>query len=154
MINFADMTDEDFNQTMNDSFLSMMMESLPQEKAPKGFTDKVMQQITPAIEPVVYTPEYRRQMFWGYVAVGAAMLFAVLMFALQLPFIKMYISADIIRIQNLFNTPVDILAGINKMVSYLKASTTMIIIFAVVGMLLLFEWLLRSGNQHRYSSVQ
>ncbi len=145
------MTHDDYNELIDDSFLAQIMSELPHEKAPEGFTGRVMQQIVPAAEPV-YTPEYRRQMFWGYVALVAAMLFVVLMVVLQIPFIKTEFAAVAERIQNLLNAPVDLLEGINKMVHYLKASTTVIVISLATGLLLLFERLIRSGLQHKYTS--
>ncbi|HOP12403.1 hypothetical protein [Lentimicrobium sp.] len=143
------MTNDKFSETDNDRFLAQLMANLPLEKAPEGFTSGIMQQIQSGIEPLADTPEYRRQMLWGYLSVLATLVIVVIMLFAQWPFLKINLFSDTDQLRNLLNASLGILEGFNSIVSYLKDSSTMIIIFLSVGLLLLFERLIRNGFQQK-----
>lgn len=145
------MTNDKFSETDNDRFLAQLMANLPLEKAPEGFTSGIMQQIQSGVEPLTDTPEYRRQMLWGYLSLFAALVIVVIMLFAQWPFVKINLFSDTDQLRNLLNASLGILEGFNSIIAYLKDSSTMIIIFLSVGLLLLFERLIRNGFQQKRS---
>lgn len=134
-----------YNEDLADHMLFDLMGKLPLEKAPENFTSGIMQQIYSGVEPVEDTPEYRRQMIWAYIAIGVAAIIAVLMLFAQWPFLKINILSTPEQLRDFLNTGLGIFDGFGRVITYVKDSSTIIIIFLALTLLLGFERLFRRG---------
>ena len=135
----------------DDNLLRKMFSEIPLEKAPENFTNGIMQQVYTGFEPVQESPESRRQMILGYAALLAAMVVVGLMLFAQWPFLKLDFLSDLVQLRSLLNVSMGILEGIKSFTSFLKESSTVIIILSAVGLLLLFERILRKEFQHKHT---
>lgn len=129
----------------DDQFLMDLMQKMPVEKAPESFTSGVMQQVYSGFEPQTDTPEVRRQVLFGYFALLAAVVIIGLMIFAQLPFLKFNFLSDTDYLRNILNASMGILEGVKRFSTFLKESSTVIIILSSVGLLLIFERVLRRG---------
>ncbi|MCD6661003.1 MAG: hypothetical protein LT105_12650 [Lentimicrobium sp.] len=129
----------------DDQFLMDLMQKMPVEKAPESFTSGVMQQVYSGFEPQTDTPEVRRQVLFGYFALLAAVVIIGLMIFAQLPFLKFNFLNDTDYLRNILNASMGILEGVKRFSTFLKESSTVIIILSSVGLLLIFERVLRRG---------
>lgn len=129
----------------DDQFLMDLMQKMPVEKAPESFTSGVMQQVYSGFEPQTDTPEVRRQVLFGYFALLAAVVIVGLMIFAQLPFLKFNFLNDTDYLKNILNASMGILEGVKRFSTFLKESSTVIIILSSVGLLLIFERILRRG---------
>lgn len=129
----------------DDQFLIDLMQKMPVEKAPESFTSGVMQQVYSGFEPQTDTPEVRRQVLFGYFALLAAVVIIGLMIFAQLPFLKFNFLNDTDYLRNILNASLGILEGVKRFSTFLKESSTVIIILSSVGLLLIFERVLRRG---------
>jgi hypothetical protein len=129
----------------DDQFLIDLMQKMPVEKAPESFTSGVMQQVYSGFEPQTDTPEVRRQVLFGYFALLAAVVIIGLMIFAQLPFLKFNFLNDTDYLRNILNASMGILEGVKRFSTFLKESSTVIIILSSVGLLLIFERVLRRG---------
>jgi hypothetical protein len=129
----------------DDQLLFDLFGKMPLEKAPEGFTEGIMQQVYSGFEPLAETPEYRRQMLWAYFAIGAALVIFIVMFFAQLPFLKISIPTDPGYLRNLLQAGLGFFEGFARLVSYLKGSSTMLIIFLSLTLLLIIERIFRRG---------
>lgn len=129
----------------DDQFLMDLMQKMPVEKAPESFTSGVMQQVYSGFEPQTNTPEVRRQVLFGYFALLAAVVIIGLMIFAQLPFLKFNFLNDTDYLRNILNASMGILEGVKRFSTFLKESSTVIIILSSVGLLLIFERVLRRG---------
>lgn len=129
----------------NDQFLMDLMQKMPVEKAPESFTSGVMQQVYSGFEPQTDTPEVRRQVLFGYFALLAAVVIIGLMIFAQLPFLKFNFLNNTDYLRNILNASMGILEGVKRFSTFLKESSTVIIILSSVGLLLIFERVLRRG---------
>ena len=130
---------------LDDNLLFDLMASLPLEKAPEGFGAGIMQQIYSGVEPIEDTPEYRRQMLWAYIAIGATALIAIFMLFAQWPFLKINLLSNPTQLRDLLNAGLGIFDGFSKVLSYVKGSSAILIIFFSLTLLLAFERLFRRG---------
>lgn len=129
----------------DDQFLMDLMQKMTVEKAPESFTSGVMQQVYSGFEPQTDTPEVRRQVLFGYFALLAAVVIIGLMIFAQLPFLKFNFLNDTDYLRNILNASMGILEGVKRFSTFLKESSTVIIILSSVGLLLIFERVLRRG---------
>lgn len=129
----------------DDQFLMDLMQKMTVEKAPESFTSGVMQQVYSGFEPQTDTPEVRRQVLFGYFALLAAVVIIGLMIFAQLPFLKFNFLSDTDYLRNILNASMGILEGVKRFSTFLKESSTVIIILSSVGLLLIFERVLRRG---------
>lgn len=129
----------------DDQFLMDLMQKMPVEKAPESFTSGVMQQVYSGFEPQTDTPELRRQVLFGYFALLAAVVIIGLMIFAQLPFLKFNFLNDTDYLRNILDASLSILEGVKRFSTFLKESSTVIIILSSVGLLLIFERVLRRG---------
>lgn len=132
-------------EDLNDKLLFDLIGNLPLEKAPEGFNAGIMQQIYSGVEPLEYTPEYRRQMLWAYIAIGVTVLLAVFMLFAQWPFLKISFLSTPEQLRDLLNASLGIFDGFSKVLSYVKSSSSVFIIFIALTLLLIFERLFRKG---------
>jgi hypothetical protein len=145
------MNNKTYNEQADDQFLFELMEKLPVERAPEGFTSGIMQQVYSGVEPVSESPEYRRQMIWAYIAIGASIvIFLVMMFA-QWPFLKISLPTDQGQLLNILHATLDFFEGFSRFMTYLKGSSTMLIIFFSLTLLLIFERFFRRGISQKSS---
>ncbi|MBW6491453.1 MAG: hypothetical protein K0B15_09705 [Lentimicrobium sp.] len=135
----------------DDKLLRELMIKLPVEKAPENFTYGIMQQVYSGFEPIQETPEMRRQMLYGYIAVFAAIIIVGVMIFAQWPFFKINLFTETNFLKGLLSFSMGILGSINSITVYLKESSTLIIIMSSIGFLLIFERLIRRGFQQRSS---
>jgi hypothetical protein len=135
----------------DDKFLFDLMSKIPVEKAPEGFTSGIMQQVYSGYEPIAETGEYRRQMLWAYIAIGAAMVIFTIMLFAQWPFLKINFSTDQNFLLNVINVSMGFFDGFSKFMSFLKGSSTMLIILFSLTLLLVFERFFRRGIQQKSS---
>ncbi len=145
MINFADMNTNQHIEQPEDQLLFDLFREIPQEKAPEGFTEGIMQQVYSGYEPITESPEYRRQMLWAYFAIGAALLVFIFMIFAQLPFLKFTFPTDPGYLRNLLHAGLEFFDGFTRLLSYLKGSSTMLIIFLSLTLLLVVERIFRRG---------
>ncbi len=129
----------------DDQLLFDLFGKMPLEKAPEGFTEGIMQQVYSGFEPLAESPEYRRQMLWAYFAIGAALVIFIVMFFAQLPFLKISIPTDPEYLRNLLQVGLGFFEGFTRLISYLKGSSTMLIIFFSLTLLLIIERIFRRG---------
>jgi hypothetical protein len=129
----------------DDQLLFDLFGKMPPEKAPEGFTEGIMQQVYSGFEPLAESPEYRRQMLWAYFAIGAALVIFIVMFFAQLPFLKINIPTDTGYLLNLLQLGLEFFEGFTRLISYLKGSSTMLIIFLSLTLLLIIERIFRRG---------
>ncbi|MCB9016945.1 MAG: hypothetical protein H6541_14255 [Lentimicrobiaceae bacterium] len=132
-------------EDLNDKLLFDLIGNLPLEKAPEGFNAGIMQQIYSGVEPFEYTPEYRRQMLWAYIAIGVTVLLAVFMLFAQWPFLKISFLSTPEQLRDLLNASLGIFDGFSKVLSFVKSSSSVFIIFIALTLLLIFERLFRKG---------
>lgn len=132
-------------EDLNDKLLFDLIGNLPLEKAPEGFNAGIMQQIYSGVEPLEYTPEYRRQMLWAYIAIGVTVLLAVFMLFAQWPFLKISFLSTPEQLRDLLNASLGIFDGFSKVLSFVKSSSSVFIIFIALTLLLIFERLFRKG---------
>ncbi|MBK6347051.1 MAG: hypothetical protein IPN08_01795 [Bacteroidales bacterium] len=143
-------TQQNIDQS-DDLFLFELMEELPVDKAPAGFTSGIMQQVYSGVEPVTESPEYRRQMIWAYLSIGAAIIiFFIMMFA-QWPFLKINLPTDQGQLLNVLHTLLGVFEGFGRLMTYLKGSSTMLIIFFSLTLLLIIERFFRRGISQKSS---
>ena len=135
----------------DDMLLRKMFSEIPLEKAPENFTSGIMQQVYAGFEPVEESSELRLQMLLGYAALLAAVVVVGLMLFAQLPFLKFTFLTELIQLKSLLSVSMGILDGIKSFTSFLKESSTMIIILSAVGLLLVFERLIRKEFQHKHT---
>lgn len=128
-----------------DQLLFDLFGKMPLEKAPEGFTEGIMQQVYSGFEPLAESPEYRRQMLWAYIAIGAALVIFMVMFFAQLPFLKINIPSDAGFLRNLLQAGLGFFEGFTRLIAYLKGSSTMLIIFFSLTLLLVIERIFRRG---------
>ncbi len=128
-----------------DQLLFDLFGKIPLEKAPEGFTEGIMQQVYSGYEPIQESAEYRRQMLWAYFAIGAALVIFIIMFFAQLPFLKINFPTDPGNLRNLLNAGLGFFEGFTRLLTYLKGSSTMLIIFFSLTLLLVVERLFRKG---------
>lgn len=98
-----------------------------------------MQQVYTGFEAVEESPETRKQMLLGYAALMAAIVIVGLMLFAQWPFLKLNFLSELVQVKSLLNISIGLLDGIKSITSFLKASSTVIIIFSAVGLLLLLS---------------
>lgn len=135
----------------DDNLLRELFMKMPVDKAPENFTNGIMQQVYSGFEPVQETPEMRRQMLYGYIAVFAAILIVGVMIFAQWPFVKVNLFAETNYLKGLLSFSMGILSSFNSIMVYLKESSTLIVIMLSIGLLLLFERMIRRGIQQRSS---
>ncbi|KAF0198427.1 MAG: hypothetical protein FD166_1480 [Bacteroidetes bacterium] len=135
----------------DDLFLFELMEKLPVEKAPEGFTSGIMQQVYAGVEPVSESPEYRRQMIWAYLAIGAAIIIFLIMMFAQWPFLKINLPTEQVQLLNILHTTLGFFEGFSRFLTYLKGSSTMLIIFFSLTLLLIVERFFRRGITQKSS---
>lgn len=133
------------NEELDDKLLFELMGDLPLEKAPEGFSAGIMQQIYSGVEPIEYTPEYRRQLLYGYLAIGATVVIAFFMLIAQWPFLKINFLSTPEQLRDFLNAGLGIIDGFTRLLSYVESASTMLIIFFAISLLLLFERLFRRG---------
>ncbi|MBK6965543.1 MAG: hypothetical protein IPH20_16855 [Bacteroidales bacterium] len=129
----------------DDHLLFDLFDKIPLEKAPVGFTEGIMQQVYSGYEPLAESPEYRRQMIWAYFAIGAALIIFIIMFFAQLPFLNISIPTDTGYLRNLLHAGLGFFDGFTSLLTYLKGSSTMLIIFFSLTILLIIERIFRKG---------
>jgi hypothetical protein len=129
----------------DDHLLFDLFGKIPFEKAPAGFTEGIMQQVYSGYEPLAESSEYRKQMLWAYFAIGAALVIFIIMFFAQLPFLKISIPTDTGYLRNLLHAGLGFFDGFTRLLSYLKGSSTMLIIFFSLTLLLIVERIFRKG---------
>jgi len=130
---------------LDDQMLFDLIGKMPLEKAPEGFNEGIMQQIYSGFEPIEDTPEYRRQMLWGYMAIGAVVVISILMMFAQWPFLKINFLSNQDQLRDFLNAGIGIVDGFSKVLGYIRSSSNMLIIFLALGLLLIFERLIRRG---------
>ena len=135
----------------DDQFLRDLFSKVPIEKAPENFTNGIMQQVYSGVEPMQESPELRKQLLLGYGSLLVAIAIVGLMIFAQLPFLNINLSADFIHLKDLLNASMSILDGITRISSFLKQSSTVIIILSAIGLLLLAERLIRKEFIHNRS---
>lgn len=135
----------------DDQFLRELFTKVPLEKAPENFTNGIMQQVYSGVEPIKESPELRKQLLLGYGSLLVAIVIVGLMIFAQLPFLNINLSSDFIHLKDLLNASMSILDGINRFTSFLKQSSTVIIILSAIGLLLLVERLVRKDFIHKRS---
>ena len=135
----------------DDKFLRKLFSEIPLEKAPENFTSGIMQQVYSGVEPLHESPELRKQLLLGYGSLVAAIVIVGLMLFAQWPFLELNIFSDFIHLKDLLNASIGILDGINRITSFLKQSSTVIIILSSIGLLLLVERLIRKEFLHNRS---
>ena len=136
-----------------DQFLRDLFSKIPIEKAPENFTSGILQQVYSGVEPIQESPEIRKQLLLGYGSLLVAIIIVGLMIFAQLPFLNINLSTDFIHLKDLLNASMSILDGINRISSFLKQSSTVIIIFSAIGLLLLIERLIRKEFIHNRSFI-
>lgn len=135
----------------DDNFLRELFAKVPLEKAPENFTSGIMQQVYSGVEPIPESPELRKQMLLGYASLLAAIVIVAFMLFAQWPFLKLNFFSDFIHLKDLLNASMGILEGINRITSFLKQSSTVIIILSAIGLLLLVERFIRKEFIHNRS---
>ena len=145
MINFANMNTNHHIEPPDDQLLFDLFGKIPLEKAPEGFTEGIMQQVYSGYEPLAESTEYRRQMLWAYFAIGAALVIFIIMFFAQLPFLKISIPTDTGYLRHLLHAGLGFFDGFTSLMTYLKGSSTMLIIFLSLTLLLVIERIFRRG---------
>lgn len=135
----------------DDKLLRELLMKMPVDKAPKNFTSGIMQQVYSGFEPVQETPEMRRQMLYGYIAVFAAIVIVGVMIFAQWPFVKVNLFTETNYLKGLLSFSMGILGSFNSITVYLKESSTLIVIMLSIGLLLIFERMIRRGLQQRSS---
>lgn len=135
----------------DDKFLRELFTKVPLEKAPENFTNGIMQQVYSGVEPIQESPELRKQLLLGYGSLLVAIVIVGLMVFAQLPFLNINLSSYFIDLKDLLNASMSILEGINRFTLFLKQSSTVIIIFSAIGLLLLIERLVRKDFVHNRS---
>lgn len=138
----------------DDRLLRKMFSEMPLEKAPANFTSGIMQQVYTGFEAVEESPETRKQMLLGYAALMAAIVIVGLMLFAQWPFLKLNFLSELVQVKSLLNISIGLLDGIKSITSFLKASSTVIIIFSAVGLLLLLERIIHKEFQHKHTLMQ
>lgn len=137
----------------DDRLLRELFSQIPLEKAPENFTSGIMQQVYTGFETVGESPETRRQVLMGYATLLAAIVIVGLMLFAQWPFLKLNFLSDFVQLKSLLNVSLGILDGIKNFTSFLKESSTVIIILAAIGLLLLFERIIRKEFNHIRTSI-
>ena len=135
----------------DDRLLRKMFAEIPLEKAPENFTSGIMQQVYTGFESVETSPETRRQILMGYAALLAAIVVVGLMLFAQWPFLKLDFLSQIVQLKSLLNVSMGILDGIKSITTFIKDSSTVLIILAAIGLLLLFERIIRKEFQHKHT---
>ena len=135
----------------DDRLLRKMFSEIPLEKAPENFTSGIMQQVYTGFEPVQESPELRRQLILGYAALLVAIVVMGLMLFAQWPFLKFDYLSELVQVKNPLNVSMGILNGIKSFTTFLKDSSTVIIILAAVGLLLLFERIIHKEFQQKHT---
>ena len=138
----------------DDRLLRKMFSEMPLEKAPANFTSGIMQQVYTGFEAVEESPETRKQMLLGYAALLAAIVVVGLMLFAQWPFLKLNFLTEIFQLKSLLNISIGILDGIKSITTFIKASSTVIIILTAVGLLLLIERIIHKEFQHKHTLMQ
>lgn len=139
------------NELQEDLFLFELMEKIPLEKAPEGFTSGIMQQVYAGVEPVTESPEYRRQMIGAYLAIGAAIIVFFIMLFAQWPFLEISLPDNQGLLRSILHGTLGFFEGFNRFMSYLKGSSTMVIILFSLTLLLIFERIFRKGISEKSS---
>ncbi len=138
----------------DDRLLRKMFSEMPLEKAPANFTSGIMQQVYTDFEAVEESPETRKQLLLGYAALLAAIVIVGLMLFAQWPFLKINFLTEIVQLKSLLNISIGILGGIKSVTTFLRESSTVLIIFAAVGLLLLLERIIHREFQHKHTLMQ
>lgn len=137
-----------YNEEPDDQFLFDLIRKTDCEKAPEGFTAGIMQQVYSGIQPDTETPEYRWQMLWAYMAIGLALVFFILMLFAQWPFLKINLPSEQGILSNLLHAGLGFFEGFDKLLAFIKTSSTSLIIFFSLTLLLVFERFFRRGIPH------
>ena len=135
----------------DERLLRKMFAEIPLEKAPENFTSGIMQQVYTGFESVEASPETRRQILMGYAALLAAIVVVGLMLFAQWPFMKFDFLSQIVQLKSLLNVSMGILDGIKSVTTFIRDSSTVIIILTAIGLLLLVERIIRREFQHKHT---
>lgn len=138
----------------DDRLLRKMFSEMPIEKAPANFTSGIMQQVYSGFEPVEESLETRRQILMGYAALLVAIVAVGLMIFAQLPFLKLSFLSEFVQLKSLLNVSMGILQGIKSITTFIKESSTVIIILSAVGILLFLERIIHKEFQHKHTLMQ
>lgn len=144
------MNPNEYNEP-DERLLRKMFAEIPLEKAPENFTSGIMQQVHTGFESVEASPETRRQILMGYAALLAAIVVVGMMLFAQWPFLKFDFLSQLVQLKSLLNVSMGILDGIKSFTSFVRDSSTVIIILAAIGLLLLFERIIRKEVQHKHT---
>jgi|GEM_PF-714634 len=148
MLNFVAMNTKRPIESEDDLFLRELMLRLPVEKAPEGFTAGIMQQVYSGVEPVADDKAYRRQMLWAYASLGAALIMMLFMLFAQWPFLRIGFINEQGILQKLLHASISFFSGFNQMIAFIKGSSTTILIFMSLTLLLVLERVFRSRAMH------
>lgn len=143
---------EEMEYNSDDLFFEQLIDQLPLQKAPDNFTNGIMLQLSAGLQPVLDTPESRRQLLWGYLTLGVAFAGVLLMFFARWPFLSFDFTIGTDIIQTIFTKSVSFFNGLNELMFYIKSGSVAILVFISVGILLLVERLLRKGI-HRNQTI-
>ncbi|MFH1120192.1 MAG: hypothetical protein V1775_10220 [Bacteroidota bacterium] len=138
-------------ESPEDQLLFDLMGKIQSEKAPEGFTAGIMQQVYSGVEPIIESPEYRRQMIWAYLAIGAALVIFLIMIFAQWPFMRINLPTEQWQLRSILQTVLGFFDGFGRVIVYLKGSSTMLVIFLSLTLLLIFERLFRHGISRKNS---
>lgn len=139
------------NEEINDQFLFDLFEKMPLEKAPHGFTEGIMQQVYSGVEPVAETSgEYRRQMLWAYMGIGAALITVIVMIFARLPFLNIELPSDSGILRTLLHSGLGLFDGLSRISGLLRESSVTLVIFFSLTMLLLVERFFRKRYYNNF----